>query len=230
MNRKLIYVVAVSFSFFVIITGLYIWKFHSIGPFDSPADWSTFASFFNGMLTPILSLINIVVLFGVGQTLHQISKDSRKHRAVLQSYNKNSEWGDLKYEINPNATVEDNLRDIEQSIKHMEKLFGMFQQSDELCEKDLYSLLEKVNANEKTVSALQNVPYYENPFVSRMWVFHNIAVPNAITMAQSTFLQLKVNVYELMAEQDPKNNLVYEKYISAQKELEEYHRDSSIVD
>ena len=59
---------------------------------------------------------------------------------------------------------------------------------------------------------------------------HNIAVPNVISYAQTSFLQLKVNVYNLMLAQEPDNEIIHAKLVSAQKELEDYHRDSMLAD
>ena len=229
MNKRTTPIVIIILLVAIIVVGLFIWNFHSSDISSNPADWSMFASYFNGILTPILTFINIMVLLGVGQSIRDISKENRRHKKRLQTYN-NSNYGDLKIGINPEATVEDNLKEMECHLARIEELFVEFKKSDERCENDFQELVERLGVSKSTNKSLSNIAYYENPFFNRMWEMHNIAVPNVISYAQTSFLQLKVNVYNLMLAQEPDNETIHAKLVSAQKELEDYHRDSMLAD
>lgn len=115
-------------------------------------------------------------------------------------------------------------------LARIEELFDDFRKSDERCENDFQELVERLGISKSANKSLSKIPYYENPFFSRMWEMHNIAVPNAISYAQTSFLQLKVNVYNLMLAQEPDNETIHAKLVSAQKELEDYHHDSILAD
>ena len=90
-----------------------------------------------------MAFINIIVLLGVGQSIRDISMENRRHKKRLQTYN-NSNYGDLKIIINPDATVEDNLKDMECHLVRIEELFDDFRKSDERCENDFQELVERL--------------------------------------------------------------------------------------
>ena len=214
----------------ILIVAIYLINFIDYTVSDNPYDWSSFASYFSGLMTPILSFVNILVILGLGKVVKDLGNEKQKHQAILSEYNNNSEWGDLKLKITPNATAEDNINSLHECLKRIEEQFRLFNNSDEECEKDLFDLARKAKLSRKAIQALHDVPYYENPFVNRMWELHNIGSNNIMAESKITLLQLKVNVYELMYKSEPDNEVIHNKYLEAQKELENYHKDSVLVD
>lgn len=213
----------------VLVVLAYVLRFGNYGLSNSTESWSSFASYFSGMLSPILAFVNILILVSVRHAIYDTRDDIKAHRKKLKRYNHNKDFKDLKVQINPYATAEDNINQIESNLNAIEHLFEGVQESDERCEQDLYQLARKAKLNRGAISALKRVNYYENPFINRNWEFHNLAVTNTMVHTRTSFLQLKVNVYSLMVQNNPNDKSLYEKFKKAQKDLEEFHKDSGVV-
>lgn len=80
MTRKK-YVYYVTASVTLIITAIYFYHFHN-GFSQSPADWSSFADYICGLLSPLLALLNIIVFIDLTKSIEQnrlaIEKDKEK--------------------------------------------------------------------------------------------------------------------------------------------------------
>ena len=131
---------------------------------------------------------------------------------------------DFKIQVNPDATVEDNLSDIQSQLAAIQKLFDEFRESDEQCMTDLDELAKNAKLCNRTIKKIHDVPYYENPFMNRMWELHNIKANNTMSNIYMHFLQLKVNVFRLLSETDHDNKNYIEKLEKAMKEFEDFHK------
>lgn len=219
-----------------IITGIcvclimlpYVVMFYQNGLSGNPYDWSSFATYFNGLIVPVLSFANIFVLLSVKQAVSNISKEKYEHNKTLRKYNK-KDYGGFKVEIDTNLTIEDNLHNLENHLAQIRELFNILNESDQGCEDDVYELAELAKLSKKSVKAIRSVPYYMNPFCNRMWEIHNLAVNNTLTLTTSELLQIKVKIYELLCRNSNSNDL-HDKYITSQKELEDFHESSMILD
>lgn len=79
--------------------------------------------------------------------------DIKEHRKKLRRYNHNKDFEDFKVQINPYATAEDNINQIESNLNAIKRLFEGFQESDERCEQDLYQLAHKAKLSKGAISA-----------------------------------------------------------------------------
>lgn len=224
------YIIIIIIAVLAVIVGAYIFQFKEYPISKDPTDWNIFASYLNSLMNPVLTFVNIIVLLGVGQAVRGINHIKREHLSRLEAYNAYSRDNEYKVVINPNAKAEDNLNELEKQITQIEGLFESFRKSDERCEADLYQLAKRAGLSEEATQLLRDVPYYENPFVDRMWAPHNLGVNNTMTYVYSSFLQLKINVYELLLKENSKDNQLRTKYLHAQKELEKYHKVSMTCD
>ena len=163
MKHRLSIIIITILSVAIIILP-YVICFHSAIFSRNPSDWTNFASYVNGLLTPVLMIINIIILIGVEKAVNSINVEKYLHKRRLSKNNNNQEFAEFAVKINPEATAEDNLRDLHKQFDRVEALFSAFELSDNDCEADLYKLARKAKLCKKAISALRNVPYYENPF------------------------------------------------------------------
>lgn len=226
MKKSTIYII-IGISLFLIIT-IYVFNFHKTQISTNPEDWNSFASYINGMITPILAFINILILMEVKNAVSDIDVFQKKHKKKLRAHNRHLR--DFQLKINENNSIEDNLRILDDNINQISELFEDFHHADEQCEQDLYELTKKAKLSAKSIKLLKDVPYYENPFVNRMWEMHNIGVSNTMTETIKNILQLKVNTYQLMVTNNPADQSLLKKYKSAQKDLEDYIENAGLVD
>ncbi len=77
LKRNRIYLIMATI--FVIVVGLYLCKFH-FGLSDSHSNWSEFGDYFNGLLSPILTAINIYVFIRLTKVIDE-NDDKRQQRA-----------------------------------------------------------------------------------------------------------------------------------------------------
>ena len=214
---------------FIVVVGAYIANFYGGGISKNSSDWNNLGSYLNGLLTPFLTFLNILVLMNIKNAVSDIGKLNTNHRNKLLQYNRNMDT-ELKIQINPDATTEDNLSAIEIQLASIQKLFDEFRKSDQRCMADLDELAQKANLSSKTIKKLHDVPYFENPFVDRMWELHNLGVNNTMSIMFLNFLQLKVNVFRLLCESNPAKKDVKEKLEKAINELEEFHKNTIYAD
>lgn len=212
----------------LLIIATYILNFHKSQISTHSEDWSSFASYINGLITPILAFINILVLIEVKNSVSDISILQKNHKKKLRAHNRH--LGDFQLKINENNSIEDNLRILDDNINRISELFEDFRHADEQCEKDLYELTKKAKLSAKSIKSLKDVPYYENPFINRLWELHNIGVSNTMIETHKNILQLKVNAYQLMVANNPADKSLFDKYIVAQKNLEDFVHNAGLVD
>ncbi len=62
-SKKIILLLCISSLTSVIITvGLYIYKFGSLNLSENNEDWVSFANYFNGLITPVFTFLNLILL------------------------------------------------------------------------------------------------------------------------------------------------------------------------
>lgn len=191
------------------------------------SDWGSFGNYINGLLMPILSFINILVLIKVSNSVSKLSFQDKEHKKKLKEINKEKSYNDFKITINPNATILDNYNDLCEKINVINNYLDMFHSSDEECLKDLHYVFERLNL---PIERIDEIPYSENPFINRNWEIHNLGVNNTNSFIDLNLLQLKVNIYKLLLENDPNNTSLESKLKLARIELEKYHHGASYVD
>lgn len=214
---------------FVLVVGAYIANFYGGSISRNSSDWNNFGSYINGLMAPFLMFMNIIVLLNIKNAVSEIGKMNSGHRKKLIHDNNNMDK-DFKIQVNPDATAEDNLYAIQSQLVAIKELFDDFKESDEQCMTDLDELAKKAKLCNRTIKKIHNIPYYENPFMNRMWELHNIKAMNTMSSIYMHFLQLKVNVFRLLSESEPEKKDYIEKLEKAMKEFEDFHKKSMYVD
>ena len=176
---------------------------------------------------PILSFINILVLIQVSNSVSKLSIQDKEHKKKLKEINKEISDNQFKITINPNATILDNYKDLIENINTIRKYLDEFKLSDERCLKDLNYIFERLNI---PIERIDEIYYKENPFFNRNWETLNLGVNNTNSLINYNLLQLKVNIYKLLLENEPENTSFESELQLARIELEEFHEGASLVD
>ncbi len=225
MKKSYLYLIVVI-SFLLIVLPYFI-VFFKNGISTNINDWGAFGNYLNGLLMPILSFINILVLISVSNSVSKLSMQDKEHKKKLETINKEITNNQFKITINPNASILDNYKDLTDNINAIRMYLKEFHSSDEKCLEDLYDIFNRLNL---PVERIDEIPYYNNPFINRNWESHNLGVNNTNSLINYSLLQLKINIYKLLLEKEPDNISLQSKLKSARKELEQFHKGNSFVD
>ena len=82
MKQRIKIIVTIIFSAAIIILP-YVICFRSTNISSNPSDWTDFASYVNGLLTPVLMIINIIILTGVEKAVSSINVEKYLHKRRL---------------------------------------------------------------------------------------------------------------------------------------------------
>ena len=106
---------------------------------------------------------------------------------------------DLKIKIEKDASLESLLANIEEHFSNVKWLFDKMAQFDEKLPNDVRELCNRVGVD---YQQFEQVPYYENCLIDRLWELHNLAVPNNCSHLKMYYLQFCVNVFAELAKHD----------------------------
>lgn len=136
------------------------------------------------------------------EMLEQITKESSYYWSRQKE--KKFELEDLKMKTNFNfseSELYNEIVEIINSIYYCSKACSLSDSSETL-ESDLKSLFKKAGLD---YSKIEQIPYYENPFASRNWEYHNISLPNHFTNLTMKLFQLRVKTFETLVKMNPQN-------------------------
>ena len=111
---------------------------------------------------------------------------------------------DLKIDRDFDKELIELLVELEGWIETIQNYCNLCADSDD--SKMLYSDLKKIFSKaELDISAIEKIPYHENPFINRNWEMHNIGRPNFFSHISLCLNQLKVKIGEELLKGDPEN-------------------------
>jgi hypothetical protein len=161
------------------------------------------------------------------EMLEQVSKESNYYWS--RQKDKEFELDDLKmttdFDYNESALYNELLEGINLIYNYCETCSQS--DSSETLENDLKSLFDKAGLD---YSKIEKIPYYENPFVSRNWEYHNIGLPNLFSNLTMKLFQLRVKTFETLIKMDPQNKELKLELEQYRKEFEEHFDNSYHVD
>ena len=131
---------------------------------------------------------------------------------------------DLKIKIEKDASLESLLANIEEHFSNVKWLFDKMAQFDEKLPNDVRELCNRVGVD---YQQFEQVPYYENCLIDRLWELHNLAVPNNCSHLKMYYLQFCVNVFAELAKHDKAYLEILKQY---QDKLETHQKQNYYVD
>ena len=147
---------------------------------------------------------------------------------LLQPYKKKAN-DDLKMKTNFNFNESVLFNEILDGINLIYNYCETCSQSDstETLENDLKRLFDIAGLD---YSQIKKIPYYENPFISRNWEYHNIGLPNLFSNIIMKLFQLRVKTFETLVKMDPQNKELKIELEQYKKAFEEHYDNSYHVD
>lgn len=99
----------------------------------------------------------------------------------------------LAMEVNGKASFFEVMQSAHDAIAGIEHLLDSFHKSDESLLEDLRAILEKCGLD---ATAIDAIPYYENPFFNRNWEYHNLGSANWLQRISIDLVHLEVKYLE----------------------------------
>lgn len=122
---------------------------------------------------------------------------------------------DLKIDCNLEQNMEELIEILRTEIKAVEKFHKNIKTSYSKLDEDLKFLLEKLEINTKRI---EEVPYYQNPFINRDWETITF-FPNVLKKLKLLVLQVKLTHLYRKAEESIWNKEIEEKIKNTKKEF-----------
>lgn len=130
----------------------------------------------------------------------------------------------LKIKIDSESDIQTLLENIAGSFKQLEDFLSSMAESDKNLPRDLQALCVKAGVD---YAVFENIPYWENSFVNRLWEIHNLGVHNVSSHLKMYFLQLCVKVFAELSKYDSTYNDILQVY---QAKLESHHKQNYYAD
>ncbi len=129
----------------------------------------------------------------------QIEDEMENYWSHISSIRQSDETG-MMIELDANATYNDIIQDITSYLNYLLNIVQTLSFDNDNLYNEILELLDKLNIQTKK---LKDLPYYENPIVSRNWEILNIGAFNSINVLKIRLKQLELKYYE----ENLKNNI-----------------------
>lgn len=134
---------------------------------------------------------------------------------------------DLAMEIRSDATYLELVTVIREDLNSLEGFCDSLRENDDTLETEVEALLEKHNIDP---SFLEQIPYYEKPYVNRNWEAHCLGIPNFITSIRLNIDLIELKYLHLHLVVYPSDLYAKKRVKILKKQVEEYancvsHRD-----
>jgi hypothetical protein len=225
IKRKTVYIICVFVIIIILLPYIIIFSSNN-GLSSNTEDWSNFGGYFGGILTPIVTIINVIILIGINNTVSNINNDYKEHIRRLKKIDKTNAAREYKIKYKKESTIEENINDIFKDYYNIKEILDLLEKSDNSCKKDLIELFDKIGVKKDN---LNKIRYYENPFEQRNFEIHNLKCKNNMLDFNLHILQLKVNAYKILYEKD-KTDENNNKYHNSMQELELFVKDAGYAD
>lgn len=114
MTKKQIILLGVLSLAMVVLP--YIWKFGNASVSSNTADWGSFATYLNGLLMPILTVANLIILTNVNESIKGTDYREQLYRKIEQQKTK-GKGAEIRVDIDKQLSVEESLSILEEKIK-----------------------------------------------------------------------------------------------------------------
>lgn len=225
--KKLNYIISIviGISVLAVIIPFVLNFFGSTLSHDSK-DWQAFGSYFNGMISPILAILNLIVLIKINSAVSSFSIKEFEHNHKTQ-VNKIFEEEDFSIELSKNLSEKVISKKVLDRIDEIEETFNMLRDSNDELESDLKSFLSILGVNDEKYIEM---PYYKNQFSKRDWEILNIRARNVILRLKAALFELRIAIYMDIISNDQDKSYLAEKLEKAEKSLIEFSKTHHLAD
>lgn len=117
MTRNQIFIL-VALSIFVILIP-YILRFMGTGISSNTADWGNFSMYVNGLIMPILSIANLLVLVNVNNSIRGKGDKRGNLYKLLKRQTKKGAFAEFRVDVVKQKSVEESLSILDEKVKNV---------------------------------------------------------------------------------------------------------------
>lgn len=126
--------------------------------------------------------------------IYALSLEFSKYWSEIEFLNtKKHVCKEMSIEVNANASFFEIQKEIHSLYFDLENICHHFEKSDDNLMSDLLSLMQKLKYD---TNLIEQIPYYENPFINRSWEMRNIGQKNIFLKINIKLVHLEIKYIE----------------------------------
>lgn len=105
-----------------VIATPYIIRFWGTGISRNVVDWSSFSSYFSGLLVPVLSLLNIIVLIRVNNSIQSVSRRRNSIYKKIEKQMTKDDFAEFRVDIERQDSVEGAFKGLDEKVNDLSEV------------------------------------------------------------------------------------------------------------
>lgn len=115
MTKKTIYILVAISTVAIFLP--YILQFMGSEVSSNTADWSNFSTYINGLLMPILTIANLMILVNVNNSIKGNNDKREKLYKILKSQMEKGDFAEFRVDVEKQESVEESLAILDEKVK-----------------------------------------------------------------------------------------------------------------
>lgn len=110
----------IIFSIIIILIAIvpFAFNFAKIGISNNTGDWANFATYMNGILMPIFTIANLIILSNVNSSVRELKNGTDLYNKIKQQSEK-GDFAEFRVDLEEQHTVEESLAGLEEKLKNI---------------------------------------------------------------------------------------------------------------
>lgn len=115
MTKKTIYILVAISTVAILLP--YILQFMGSEVSSNTADWSNFSTYINGLIMPILTIANLMILVNVNNTIKGNNDKREKLYKILKRQKGKGDFAVFRVDVEKQESVEESLAILDEKVK-----------------------------------------------------------------------------------------------------------------
>lgn len=115
MTKKTIYILVAISTVAILLP--YILQFMGSEVSSNTADWSNFSTYINGLLMPILTIANLMILVNVNNSIKGNNDKREKLYKILKRRMEKGDFAEFRVDVEKQESVEESLAILDEKVK-----------------------------------------------------------------------------------------------------------------
>lgn len=115
MTKKTIYILVVISTVAILLP--YILQFMGSEVSSNTADWSNFSTYINGLIMPILTIANLMILVNVNNSIKGNNDKREKLYKILKRQMGKGDFAEFRVDVEKQESVEESLAILDEKVK-----------------------------------------------------------------------------------------------------------------
>lgn len=117
MTKKQIYILVALSTVTILLP--FILRFMGTGISSNTADWGNFSMYVNGLIMPVLSIANLMILVNVNNSIRGNDDKREKLYEILKRQKRKGDFAEFRVDIVTQKSVEESLVILDEKIKNV---------------------------------------------------------------------------------------------------------------